>query len=355
MVNISVHQCGDNILNLTDSAEVMLYSSLEDLFFMVILPCIVVIGICGNAVFIFTVIRVKEMRTITNSYLVNIAAADMWFVGFSGSFYIVIYMTTHNVRNAVMFQSGIGCLAPWLVTYISYFSSMSLLTLATADKWYAICNPLTYRQKAGKGRTVKSVSFCWAFGILLGIPTALDYSGMEHMCVIWPVNKEFDNFPTIINFCKAFHPALSIINDVLEVITFVVILVANLYMYGHIIIALTDRPSTSEGDRNSPHTAQSRQVFRVRNQVARLLIINGIVFFSCQGPYRIISVHSFLKAFTGEEILTDEQYGILAVASRSLILCNSCCNPFIYFISSSYYRRGYRKAFCGFRKQDIYQ
>ncbi len=124
---------------------------------------------------------------------------------------------------------------------------------------------------------------------------------------------------------------------------------------GHIIIALTNRPSSvpNKYTNNPRATAQSRQIIRIRNQVARLLIINGIVFFACQGPYRMISVHTFWKSITdGERILTESQYGMLAVVSRSLILCNSCCNPFIYYASSSYYRSGFRKAFCGLKKQD---
>ena len=230
MINTSDDFCRDNILNLTESAEVILYSSLEHLFFQFILPCIVLIGICGNAAFIFTVIRVQEMQTITNTYLVNIAVADMWFVGFAGSFYIYIYMAARPIRNSVMFESVIGCLAPWFVTYTTYLSSMFLLTVVTADKFYAICYPLTHMQKVGKGRTIKSVSICWAFGILLGIPTALDFSLLKHQCVIWPKDKEFDNIPTNIKFCETLHPALSIINDVLEVSIFVLILLANLYM-----------------------------------------------------------------------------------------------------------------------------
>ena len=108
--------CKDGILNLSATmlAEESLYSPIEDLFFTVVLPCVVFIGVSANSAFIFMVIRVKEMQTITNAYLTNVAVADLIFVGVSCSLYITSYSMT-SVRKDVMFTTMAGCFCSWLL------------------------------------------------------------------------------------------------------------------------------------------------------------------------------------------------------------------------------------------------
>ena len=75
----------NNVSNLTDQEinEMILHSSSEILQVKAIIPMIFVIGILGNMAFFLLLARVKAMRTITNFYLANLAAADI-MVSFSG-------------------------------------------------------------------------------------------------------------------------------------------------------------------------------------------------------------------------------------------------------------------------------
>ena len=123
--NIVDDDCQNDLLNLSDYAalEDSLYSGIEDLFFTRFLPLVEIVGVVGNVVFILMVLRVPNMRTITNAYLVNISVADLLFIGYGCTFYIVTYFIS-PIRNDMPFKSWDGCIVTWLPTALTYFASL---------------------------------------------------------------------------------------------------------------------------------------------------------------------------------------------------------------------------------------
>ena len=157
------------------------------------------------------------------------------------------------------------------------------------------------------------------------------YARVNDMCVLWPAEDDrYDSFPRVIQFCDTINRGVFVLGEFTLTVPFILILPVHVYMYGSIIHALSNRPVTSET--------------RTRNQIARLLIINGTVFFLCQSPYRAVSIHLITEHVTGEGLLDTVQYGNAILISRCLILLNSCANPFIYITTSSFYRRAFLKA-----------
>ena len=164
------------------------------------------------------------------------------------------------------------------------------------------------------------------------------YSGYEELCISWPEDDYFDFLPTQVGYCTSL-PGVQVFPELFNVMLFFVALITNTIMYARIIIALHSRLSErSVGTR-------STQSCTIRNQVARLLIVNGTLFFLLQGPYRLKSVHSIMVHLTGEGILTTDQYNSLVFYGRSLMLINSLINPFVYVFMSSHYRRGFIEAY----------
>ena len=341
----------DDILDLSNplDAENIFYTATEDMFFTVVLPLVVFIAISSNSAFIFVVFRVQRMQTITNAYLTNVAAADLIFVGFSCCAYIANY-TQSPVRDDVMFRSWAGCMGIWVSALGTYFASLTLITLVTVEKYYALCHPLQHMTISGKGRTTKLLVITWVVGAIFGVMTALRYAGIKHLCAIWPGTEQYDNMPTVVEYCTSNNPALNVFADSSMVVPFVVVFVCSLYMYVRIIATLSSRPTGEKLDSDT-NTSQALQALRVRNQVARLLIINGMIFFCCQAPYRAVQVHNIWKDTTGTSFMSQAQDGALTVISRCLLMINSCINPFVYYASSSYYRSAFKEAFCQRDKQ----
>ncbi len=341
-INSTLANCNvGTLLDLSDvdTARKYLFTPLEDLFFTIVLP--VVLGTCliGNCAFLFTVFRVKSMSTVTNTYLSHVAMADIMFVTLSVVGYCHAYFQS-PVRNDVQFRSFFGCMLQFLFVLTTYFVSLLLITFVTVERYYAICRPLEHRIVAGRSRTKKIIVACWTAGFFFGACVAPRYSGFEPHCVNWPENEEFQSLPLEI------HPSVYLFSEMTQTAPLFLAMFANIFMYSRIITALGKRPTSTATSSDKITNIDQQQ--RVRNQVARLLIINGSLFFLCQSPFRIVSIHNMLVHEGRSGLFTPDQYGSMLVVGRCLIYINSCVNPFIYVITSSFYRHAFLKAInCG--------
>ena len=324
------------------AASTFLYSTTENLFMTIGVPILIAIGVLANAAFIFTVFRVRSMHTITNAYLVNVSIADLLFVAFGASSYLINYYSS-PVRFDAYYRTWIGCACSFGIVYVTYSTSLIIITLVAFERYCAICRPLQLRIVSGKTRTTKLIIASWILGILLAACVVPRYSGFDVYCAIWPKDETFETFPRMTQFCVAAHPDIYIFSEALNVIPFALLMISNMIMYAHIIITLSNRPSSKQLD--AKIDASALQMSRVRNQVARLLIINGTMFFVTQTPFRISSIHNMLAHNTGTGLFTREQYGLLLLITRCLVVINSCVNPIVFFMTSSFYRRAFYKAF----------
>ena len=334
----------DIFLNLSDPdiAQTYLLTPTEELFFAWILPVVLFTCLFGNSAFIFTVVRVTSMRTVTNSYLLHVAISDIIFVTLA----IVAYMyssLTSPVRNDVAYRSFVGCMLVFHPVYTTYFASILLITFVAVDRYCAICKPLKHRAVAGKSRTNKIILFSWISGIFLGACVTPRYSGFIPHCVEWPDSEEFKHLPKRIYYCSVAHPDIYLLTEILQTVPLFLVMFINIFLYISIFRALGQRPTMATSD-NVDNEVQRQQSRRIRNQVARLLIINGTVFFLCQTPVRFASLDNILVHITGSGFFTAQQYVFLWVIGRCLLLINSCVNPFIYVATSSFYREAFLQA-----------
>lgn len=344
--------CQNNLLNLSDEETLRssLYSDIEDVFFTRLLPLVEIIGVLGNLSFIIMVFRVSNMRTITNGYLLNIAVADLFFIGYGCTLYIVTYFSS-PIRNDAPFDSWIGCVVSWQPVWLTYFASILLITLATVEKFYGICYPFQHRLVTGKTRTFRIIAVSWIVAFVLSSLVVLRYARLHNICVIYPDEDQYEHYPTRIQMCLAINTTLLVFSESLTVFPFFMALTVNIYMYARIIYTLSNRSGTDTSDDSLNNVVIQQR--HIRNQVARLLIINGIIFFCCQLPYRVLSINLFVQESTGVGFLSSTQYGALAVISRCLVLINSCVNPFVYYASSSSYRQGFSQAFCHLKNRQL--
>ena len=336
----------DTFLNLSDpeKAQIYLFTPSDDLFFTWILPAVLFICLFGNSAFIFTVVRVPSMRTVTNNYLLHVAILDIIFVTVSVGNVLYAWLTS-PISVDVPYRSFVGCMLTFHSVYTTYFASILLITFVTVERYYAICKPLQHRAVAGKSRTNRIIVASWITGVLLAACVTPRYSGfMMTQCVEWPDSEEFKHLPTTINNCSAVHPDTLLISTMLHLVLLFLVMLINIFMYISIIRALGQRPTLGNTLDNVANQVQQRQSQRVRNQVARLLIINGTIFFLCQSPARFSSLHTLMVQITGSGIITDPQYGTLLSIGRFLVFINSCVNPFIYVATSSVYREAFLEA-----------
>ena len=75
-----------------EEAEHYAYTTADTILIVAVLPAISIIGILLNSTFLFTLYRVKDMRTTTNIYLANLAVADEMLLVIRLARYIGTYL-----------------------------------------------------------------------------------------------------------------------------------------------------------------------------------------------------------------------------------------------------------------------
>ena len=93
-------------------------------------------------------------------------------------------------------------------------------------------------------------------------------------------------------------------------------------------------------------TDKHQKALQVRNQVAKMLIVNGIVFFICQTPFNVIALSRWICLVAD---VPNPLSVMLGKAEKIIvnipILINNIVNPLIYGAMSTQYREAFVTAF----------
>ncbi len=340
-------QCNlDNTFNITDNDSIAkwVYTSRDKLLFLALLAIVLLIGVFGNGTFVLTVYRVQRMQTSTNAYLCNVAISDFIFLNYM-VFLFTAVLLKNTAKGGSPFTTVQGCMLSSFFVGFPYFLSLILITLVSVERFYAICLPLSKWSLSGKSRTRKIIATAWIIAILLTPAVMLNNSKIRGECIMWPDEAQYKDLPTTRWTCTSFSDsfAFRIYGICLSASVYTILLLVNLVIYVAIIRALSRRNVTTTSGEN-----HKTEVTEVRNQVARLLIALGVVFFVCQTPRRVLVISEHLETID-TRLFTTEKYrsisGHLSFISLFFLALNNVVNPYLYAIFSKSYRGAYLEAF----------
>ncbi|KAJ6217034.1 hypothetical protein RDWZM_008191 [Blomia tropicalis] len=153
-------------------------------FAKILYGIVFLVGFFGNSLVIYVVLRFSKMQTVTNMYIFNLALADeMFLIG-------MVFLITTFVYKYWMF-GRLLCKIYMTITSINQFTSSLLLTVMSADRYIAVCHPIS----APKYRTPFIAKFIcltvWMIGCLLMLPIYMYGNTIESRktvtCnIIWP-------------------------------------------------------------------------------------------------------------------------------------------------------------------------
>ncbi|XP_072030676.1 kappa-type opioid receptor-like [Amphiura filiformis] len=326
-----------------------LHTSTDILTCTFVIPIIMVVGGLSNLAFIYMVAKLSRMKTITNFYLVNIALADLLLGVLVPGLYIASFFSS-PITHDIPFDNKIFCYSAFLLSYFGYLASIGHVTLVSFERYLAVCKPLLHLKVQNKKRTVKLVIGVWILALCIAAIGAPGKGNPLIFCLQWPDDPKYDPLPRTLRACLAMGTGkvrefYTIFPEMLESGSFIVALIANTIFYAFILHALSSRSIASESGKDA-------QTTQIRNQVARALVINGIIFFITQTPYRLKNINAFIEGIRGTGILTKGQADTITTIGRGGLFLNSAVNSFIYAFSSSFYRQGFREVLgVFFRKQ----
>lgn len=105
-------------------------------FAMILYGLVFLVGVFGNSLVIYVVLRFSKMQTVTNMYLFNLALADeMFLVG-------VVFLIITFINKNWLF-GRILCKVYMTITSINQFTSSLLLAVMSIDRYIAVCHPIS--------------------------------------------------------------------------------------------------------------------------------------------------------------------------------------------------------------------
>ncbi|XP_038066391.1 somatostatin receptor type 2-like, partial [Patiria miniata] len=305
-----------------------IYTPTDTVIITIIIPITWCLGVINNSTFLFVMLRVPKLRTDTFLYLAHMALADLLFLNLASILYIWRYTASVVVFHDPFVNSA-QCITFFVVAQTGYFASLALVTMVTFERYLALCHPIKHRTIRGRRRTHRMISICWLVGLLVAIPSTVMLSDLKLLCLNWPDDEAYvyQDYPSTSTYCDIIVPWAGYFMPPMRNFPWLFSLAANIYMYMRILKTLSKRSGRGGIVNNDPNA------LKIRNQVAKMLIVNGTVSFLCQTPYCIMNLAEWICFYAQ---IPNPLWNILGknsiVIYRVLLYINTIINPLIYMI-----------------------
>ena len=326
-----------------DEAQVYIYPKGHIFLVTVILPFIFCIGLVSNAAFIYVAMRIKHMRTVTNKYLLNLSISDIIFLAAAIGDKLWKYMSSPVMGDYTSIGHA-GCILGYFLSDMSYFASLIFVTIVSLDRFLAVCRPQD-RNNPIKGKSTHIVAASWILSCILAGALIPANAAFAVYCTIWPDITQFAHWPSVISFCFPVRDWFGDFATGVQTIPFFVTLVLNLYLYVSIIKGLDECI-----ERMSQHGVAKSKDSSMRQQIARMLVVNGVTFFFLLAPFELGSLFQMIASLRGGAtyiylISNSTARSYMMLLARIMSYFNSAINPLIYTAMCRRYREAFKQAF----------
>lgn len=276
-----------------------------------------VVGLVGNVLVMYVIVRYTKMKTATNIYIFNLALADA-LVTSTLPFQSVNYMMGTWPFGDVL------CKMVMSIDYYNMFTSIFTLTTMSIDRYIAVCHPvkaLDFRTP----RNAKIVNVCnWILSSAIGLPVMF----MASTAVTY-------HTPTSIVDCKLIFPHPAWYWDILLkicvfIFAFIMPVLIITVCYGLMILRLKSvrmLSGSQEKDRNL-------------RRITRMVLVVVAVFIVCWTPIHVFVIITALVNIPSSTLQTITWHFCIALGYT-----NSSLNPVLYAYLDENFKRCFRE-FC---------
>ncbi|KAM3602436.1 uncharacterized protein V6R79_004153 [Siganus canaliculatus] len=253
---------------------------------------------CGNLLVIISIIYFKQLHTPTNYLILSLAVADL-LVG------VLVFPFSMAVSlSSCLFHEDLFCKIR--SSFDISLSTCSILNLCciSVDRYYAVCQPLTYTSKINHAVVVTMILLSWGISVIIGIGYII--AGVKN-------DKCEDR-------CLIDVPTANIIGAILS---FYLPVFMMLCIYLKIFLVAQRQA------RSIQSTKSGATVSKMERKATKTLATVMGVFLLCWCP--------FFLCMTGISF-TDDSVPIAVIETLNwLTLSNSMLNPFIYAFFYSWF------------------
>uniref|UniRef100_A0A8C9X7J1 Trace amine associated receptor 1 n=1 Tax=Sander lucioperca TaxID=283035 RepID=A0A8C9X7J1_SANLU len=271
-------------------------------FFLMLLS---VITICGNFLVIISVFYFQQLHTPTNYLILSLAVVFPFSMAFS--------------LSSCLYDEGLFCKIRGSFDITLSTTSILHLCCISIDRYYAVCQPLTYRTKINHCVVVIMIVGCWGVSLLIGISViiaGLNNEKCEERCLI----------------------DVLIANTIGPILSFYLPVIIMLCIYLKIFLAAQKQARSIQNTTCQSKKSGATVSKNERKATKTLAIVLG-VFLLCWTPFFLcITVLPFSNDSVPVPVIETLNW---------LALSNSMLNPFIYAFFYSWFRSAFRMIISG--------
>ncbi|XP_053973492.1 prolactin-releasing peptide receptor-like [Hylaeus volcanicus] len=276
---------------------------------------IFVLGVFGNALVCFVVARNRQMQTVTNLFITNLALSDVLLCVLA-----VPFTPLYTFLGGWIFGKTLCHLVPYAQGVSVYISTLTLSSIAI-DRFMVIIYPFHPRMKIDVCLAV--IVGIWIVALLVTLPYGL-YMHLEEPYAFceehWPSER----------FRKIFSSVTSILQFVLP---FFVIA----FCYTRISIKLNDRIRSKPGTK-IPN--KSKEADRERKRRTNRMLIAMVTIFAISWlPLNIINVVDDFYSAANDW----SYYRLCFFMTHCLAMSSTCYNPFLYAWLNENFRKEFKQ------------
>ncbi|XP_038059840.1 galanin receptor 2b-like [Patiria miniata] len=280
------------------------------------------LGIAGNFIVIFALIRVPSLRNCTSYFIIHLAATDLitsiWVIPFH-----MLSVTPHvaeGVGGELICRLFISKYPLWVTIFASVYS----MVCVTMERFFAVVYPLKYKVLYTTSRIIPMMVSCWLVGAVSNWFFFYNYdsvSGKGCQFVPWPS-----------------HATTGVIGVYIFAVVYFIPITTMLFAHWKMIKSLKHQAAILDG-KASRGGADKKQAWQlqVAQDLSRMLLVVVVTYAVCWLPNQVLFLAFNLGAPVSFASLPFHLSVILA-------LCNSCINPFIYTLKNKQFREGVKVA-----------
>ncbi|XP_066535813.1 mu-type opioid receptor isoform X1 [Hoplias malabaricus] len=280
-----------------------------------------VLGLVGNVLVMYVIIRYTKMKTATNIYIFNLALADALATS------TLPFQSVNYLMGTWPF-GDVLCKIVMSIDYYNMFTSIFTLTTMSVDRYIAVCHPvkaLDFRTP----RNAKIVNVCnWILSSSIGLPVMI----MASTTMTRLDNQ--NNSIGIIDCNLVFpHPSWyweNLLKICVFIFAFIMPVLIITVCYGLMILRL----------RSVRMLSGSKEKDRNLRRITRMVLVVVAVFIVCWTPIHIFVIIKALVNIPHSLLQTITWHFCIALGYT-----NSCLNPVLYAFLDENFKRCFRE-FC---------
>ena len=243
-----------------------------------LLSCVPVVTLAGNCLVVLTVMTHRKFRTVTNSFVVSLAVADLCVALF------VMPLTLYNTFTTEGWMLGEAlCKMSIILDVMMCTVSIFHLSCLAIERYLAICRPFLYERLTSRWAAVMIV-LCWLTPVFLSLVIIVNnwnHVGIEDVVACLT--------PAGLNICRFIGniPFAFICSFIAFYIPVMFMGVCNLKIY---ITAVHHAHQIRVLEKAGNHNCKQKRMFKQESKAAKTLGIIMGCFSVCWFPFFILNL-----------------------------------------------------------------